>query len=555
MPIKFGSDARKKLLAGANQLADTVAVTLGPKGRNVCLEKTFGDPLVTKDGVSVAKEIELADEDENLGALLVREAASQTSDDAGDGTTTAVVLARYLFREGMRLVEAGAAPIALKRGMDKAGEEVVEQVIGLSLPVKGQEDVENVATISANGDRELGKIIAEAVAKVGRDGVVNIEEGQRATTEVEAIDGLQFDRGWLRSEFSGGQSEVILEDAYVFITDFKVSAMRPIVPLLEAVAAEGRSLLVIAPDFEGEAVPMFLQNLIAGQLKAMLVKAPGFGAKQADMLEDLAILTGAEFICQAKGMTFAGCFNPSEMDDDFTPLKYLGTAGRVRVTAKDCTIMDGGGEEEDIDARIEQLRREAGASGSEYDADKIRERLGKLQGGVCVVRVGAPTEVAMKETKARMEDALYATRASVDEGVVAGGGATLIRAAHKVNSAKTITSERCPANDDERLGFNLVLKACQEPLRQIVYNAGESGEVWAHKVVEASEDHMGVDARDMTFKNMLEAGILDPTKVVRSALTNAVSVAGMLLSTETMIRKPKPGKPADVAANRMGGFG
>jgi len=540
MPIKFGSEARKKLLAGVNQLADTVAVTLGPKGRNVCLEKAFGDPLVTKDGVSVAKEIELADEDENLGALLVREAASQTSDDAGDGTTTAVILARYLFREGMKLVEAGAAPIAIKRGMDKAKAEVVEKVIGLSLPVKGQEDVENVATISANGDRDLGRIVAEAVAKAGRDGIVNIEEGKGIETEIDAIDGLQFDRGWLRPEFAEGQTELVMEDPVILITDFRVSAIRPLVPLLEAVMTEGKALLVIAPDFEGEAIPLFVQNHLAGKLKSMLVKAPGFGAKQAGHLEDLAILTGAEFICQDKGMNFSSCFAAEEAE----PLRFLGTASRVRVTAKDCTIMDGGGEEADIDARIEQLRREADASGSEYDADKLRERMGRLQGGICVIRVGAATEVAMKEIKARMEDALYATRASVDEGVVAGGGATLIRASQKAESAQVNGLE-----GDEAYGWDLVCKACYEPLRQIVYNAGESGEVWAHKVMEAQEDHMGVDARDMTFKNMLEAGILDPTKVVRTALTNAVSVAGMLLSTETLIRKPK----ANGAAGGMPG--
>lgn len=542
MPIKFGSDARKPLLAGANQLADTVAVTLGPRGRNVCLQKTFGDPLVTKDGVSVAKEIELPDPDENMGALLVREAASKTSDDAGDGTTTAVVLARYLFREGMKLVEAGAAPVSLKRGMDKARDDVVEQVIGLSLPVKGQDDVENVATISANGDRELGKTVAEAVAKVGRDGVVNIEEGKGIETEIDAIDGLQFDRGWVRPEFGEGKTEAVMDEPLILVTDFRLSGMRPLVPLLDAVAADGRLLLIIAPDFEGEAIPLFIQNLMMGKLKSMLVKAPGFGDKQRGMLEDIAILTGAEFICQGKGMTFASCFGE---ENERTPLSYLGTAGRVRVTAKDCTIMDGGGEEEDIDKRIDQLRREADSSGSEYDADKIRERLGKLQGGVCVIRVGAPTEVAMKETKARMEDALYATRASIDEGVVAGGGATLVRAAQKTNGATF-------ANTDEEHGFDLVLKACSEPLRQIVYNAGGSGEVWAFKVQEAG-DHMGVDAMDMTLKNMLEAGILDPTKVVRSALTNAVSIAGTMLTTACLIRKPeaKPG----AAAPPMGGFG
>jgi chaperonin GroEL len=426
--------------------------------------------------------------------------------------------------------------------MDRARDAVVEEVIGLSLPIKGQEDIENVATVSANGDRELGKIVAEAVAKAGRDGVVNIEEGQGIETEIDAIDGLQFDRGWVRPEFAEGKTEAILDNPLILVTDFRVSGMRPLVPLLDAVAAESRHLLIIAPDFEGEAIPLLVQNHIQGRLKSMLVKAPGFGGRQRDMLEDIAILTGAEFICQDKGMTFVGCFN-DEQEDAMPPLAYLGTAGRVKVTAKETTIMDGGGDVDEIDRRIDQLQREAEASGSEYDADKIRERLGKLQGGICVIRVGAPTEVAMKETKARMEDALYATRASVDEGVVAGGGSTLIRAAQKVENGE--------GDDDEQHGFNLVLKACSEPLRQIVYNAGASGEVWAHKVQEA-EEHMGVDARDMSLKNMLEAGILDPTKVVRSALTNAVSVAGMLLTTETVIRKPEKPEPAGPPGMPMG---
>jgi len=543
MPIKYGTDARQRLLAGVAKLADTVAVTLGPKGRNVCIEKAFGSPLITKDGVSVAKEIELEDEYENMGARLVREVASKTSEDAGDGTTTATVLAHMLFREGMKLVAAGVAPISLKRGMDKAAEDVLDRVIGSSLPVKGQGDIENVATISANGDRELGRTIAEAVAKVGRDGVVNIEEGRGMTTEVDAVDGMQFDRGWAHPEFSGGQHEVVIDAPYILVTDFKVSACRPLLPLLEAISQEHRPLVIIAPDFEGEALPLFIQNLKLGRLQSMLIKAPGFGNRQRDMLEDIAYLVGAEFICKEKGMTFEGCFSSPDAD----PMDLVGSAGRIRVTSKLTTILDGAGDEDQIDARIEQLRQEAGRTGSEYDADKLRERLGKLQGGVCVIKVGAPSEIAMKELKARMEDALYATRASIDEGVVVGGGAALLKAAHQVRTS----GNRELSNDDERLGYNLVLRACEEPLRQILSNAGESGAVWVQKVKEAP-DFYGVDVRDMQFANLLEAGVLDPVKVVRSALANAVSVSSTMLTTETLICKSAPAKPGNVAAQRMG---
>ncbi len=533
MPIKFGTDARKRLLSGVNQLADAVAVTLGPRGRNVGIEKAFGGPLVTKDGVSVAKEIELADEWENMGARLVREAASKTSDDAGDGTTTATVLARFLFQEGMKLVEAGVAPVNLKRGMDQAAELLVDEILGLSIGIKEQSDIENVATISANGDRELGRIVASAVAKVGKDGVVNIEEGRSTTTETIAVDGMQFDRGWVNPVFmlDGEQQQTVLDNPYILVTDFHISAMRPLVPLLEAIKNEGRALVIFAPDFSGEALPLFAQNLHI--LRSCLVKAPGFGDRQKDHLDDIATLTGAEFITAQKGMSFDACFG----DSPGGPLSFLGTAGRVKITAKDTTIMDGGGSEDAINTRIEQIRAEIARSGSEYDSDKLRERLGKLQGGICVIKVGAVSETAMKEIKARMEDALYATRASIDEGIVAGGGTTLLRAGQRI-------ADKAPEGEAGH-GFRLVLRACQAPLKQICANAGETGALWVARVLEADDPFMGVDASTMTLTNMLEAGIIDPTKVVRCTIANAVSVASTMLTTEATIRKPGVAKPGD----------
>lgn len=539
MPMKFGSDARKRLLAGVNQLADTVAVTLGPRGRNVVLQKVFGDPLVTKDGVSVAKEIELPNGWENLGARLVMEAASKTSEDAGDGTTTATVLARFLFREGLKLVEAGAAPVAMKRGMDKALEQVVDRVTVMSFGIKGQQDIENIATISGNGDRELGKIIADAVAKVGRDGVVNIEEGRGMRTEVDAVEGMQFDRGWVHPEFSENGVDAVLDNPYVLVTDISVTSCHPLIPMLEAIIPTRRPLLVIAPDFGGEAIPMFVQNHLAKNLASVLVKAPGFGHKQAEVLQDIAILTGATFISKEQGMSFE-CFKETE-----DPLSLLGAVGRARVTARDTTLMDGAGSEEAVDARIAQIRAELERSASEYDSDKLRERLGKLQGGVCVIKVGASTEVEMKELKARMEDALYATLASIDEGVVPGGGTSLLRAAQYIQE-----TFEAPENVDERMGFNLVLKACEAPLRQIVRNAGESEDVWVSHVLDA-DDFEGLDASDMEIKDLLDAGVIDPVKVVRSAITNAVSVASVMLTTEAVIRKPE--KPEEAIPNPMMG--
>lgn len=540
MPIKYGTDARKRMLAGVDILADTVAVTLGPRGRNVCIEKTFGAPLVTKDGVSVAKEIELSDEWENVGARLVREVASKTSDDAGDGTTTATVLARFLFREGMKLVEAGVTPIALKRGMDAAMADIVEGVIGMSLPVKGKEDIANIASVSANGDRALGELIAEAIAKVGNDGVINIEEGRGMSTVLESVDGMQFDRGWAHIEFGNGKQEVLLDNPFILVTDFKISAVQTLVPMLNAVLETDRPIVLIAPDFEVPTLAAFIQNNRAGRLKSMLVKAPGFGARQQDVLEDIAALVGAEFVSRAKGMSFEGCFGTEEEPD----LSCLGSAGRVRVTAKETTILDGGGDEEFIEQRIESLRKQASQTGSEYDGDKLRERLGRLQGGICVIKVGAPTEIAMKELKARMEDALYATRSSIDEGVVPGGGTALVQAAKALTGAG-------PKDGDERHGYQLVLRACDAPMRQILENAGEPAFRWLAQVKESTDRFMGVDASDMTLKNLVEAGVLDPLKVVRCALANAVSVTSTMLTTETVIVKQAV-KPGDVAAQRMG---
>jgi len=540
MPIKYGSDARKHLLSGINQLADAVSVTLGPRGRNVGLEKAFGSPLVTKDGVSVAKEINLFDPWEDLGVRLIREVASKTSEDAGDGTTTATVLARALAVDGMRLVEAGLAPVQLKRGMDMAVALIEEQIIGMSIPIKTEADIENVATISANGDRAIAKIIANAVAKVGKDGVVNIEEGKTLETIMEATDGMQFDRGWINSSFclNAERQESVLENPYVLVTDHHVSAVRQMLPLLEWLVKEKRPLLIVAPDFSGESIPLFYGNLTAGNLITQLVKSPGFGSNQRDILEDIAILTGATLISKDMGMS---------LNDQITG-ELLGSARQVRVTSKNTTIVDGGGKPEALEGRLRQLRQTAERTGSEYDKDKLKERLGKLLGGICVIRVGAASELAMKELKARMEDALFATKASIDEGVVPGGGTVYLRAAQRVQELLEARTEgdtslegyRLPESEEEKAGFALVLRACDEPLRQIVENAGRVGDVFVEKVRDLEDDLLGIDATDLTIKNMFEAGIVDPTKVARSAITNAVSIIGTLLTTEAIVRKPGP---------------
>lgn len=536
MPVLYGTDARKRMLSGINQLAKAVSVTLGPKGRNVCLQKAFGPPLVTKDGVSVAKEIELADPDENLGARLVREVASKTSDDAGDGTTTATVLAAWLANEGNKLVQAGLAPVAMKRGMDKAVAILTEQIYGMSMPVRSQQDIENVATISANGDRIIGKIIAEAVAKVGKDGVVNIEEGQSIETVVESTDGMRIERGWFNAAWgqnAGEKQEVILENPLILVTDQTIAAIRPLLPLLERLVEERATIVIIAPDFQGEAVPTFYQNHAQGSLRSMLIKAPGFGTQQTEILKDIASLTGSTFISKETGMSL-----------DTVVFDHLGRAGKVITTAKDTTIIDGGGSADDVEFRVSQLKAEIDRSGSEYDKDKLKERLGKLMGGICVVKVGAPSELAMKELKARIEDALFATRASMDEGIVPGGGSTLIRAADRTREMVTAAEEgsdiqfELPVSDDEWAGFRLVLKACEQPLWQLVQNAGRSGDVFVEKIRLQEDENVGLNVATLEWVNMFEHGIVDPTKVVRSTISNAVSVVSTMLTTEAVVRKP-----------------
>jgi chaperonin GroEL len=551
MTIRFSTDARKRLLAGVNTLADAVAVTLGPKGRNVCLAKTFGSPLITKDGVSVAKEIELEDHYENMGCLLVREVASKTSDDAGDGTTTATVLARELCVAGMRLVEAGLAPVALKRGMDKAGQWVVEQIYGISLPVKTQQDIENIATVSANGDNVIGKVIAEAVAKVGRDGVVNIEDGKGTTTVLEATDGMQIPRGWFNPVFclDGERQETVLENPYILVLEQPLLACRPMVNLLNAIVESQRPMIIIAPDFGGEALPLFAQNLKAKILTAILVKAPGFGHNQEALLLDIACLTGATLVTPKTGVNL----------EDVT-LEQLGSARMVRITSQMTTIVDGGGTQEAIDERISMIRGELSKTGSEFDSDKLRERMGKLLGGVCVIKVGAHSEVAVKELKARMEDALFATQASIDEGVVPGGGASYLRAAWRVENmySAALTGDLedppgpMPVGTEEIAGFKLVLRACAAPMIQILDNAGVKGEVWVERLDAycnadgQDEEGLGIDATDVTIKNLFEAGIVDPAKVARCAITNAISAVGTLLTTEAVISKGKVLRPGEM---------
>jgi len=544
MSIKHGLDARKRMLTGINKLADAVVVTLGPKGRNVALEKAFGSPLITKDGVSVAKEIELADPWENIGCRLLREAASKTSEDAGDGTTTSTLLARFIAVEGMKRIEANFSPVRFKRGMEKAAKLVIENVEAMALSVKSQEDIEGVAAISANGDRVIAKVIADAVAKVGKDGVVNIEEGRGMETVVETTDGMRFDRGWINPVFclDNEKQESLLENPYVLVTDHTISTVRPMLGLLETLVQKKETLLIIAPDFQGDTIATFGLNLSQNALKSQLVKAPGFGASQSAVLEDIAILTGATFVSRVVGMEL-----------DSINLEHLGRARQVRITAKDTTIIDGAGEQEQLDQRVVQIRAEIERSGSEYDRDKLRERVSKLLGGVCVIKVGAVSELVMKETKARMEDALYATKASIDEGVVAGGGLALLRAAQAVRNAMVnpdsgleLLPEEMPVDVDEKAGFETLLKACEEPLRQITANAGLVGELYVAKVLDIQDENVGFDASDLTMKNLIDARVIDPAKVVRSALTNAVSVAGTLLTTEAIIRKDEPTKPGDV---------
>jgi chaperonin GroEL len=537
--IKFGDDARQRMLKGVNTLANAVKITLGPKGRNVVLDKSFGAPTVTKDGVSVAKEIELSDKFENMGAQMVKEVASKTSDIAGDGTTTATVLAQSIVTEGLKSVAAGMNPMDLKRGIDKAVIAVVEELEKSSKPCDDDKSVAQVGTISANDDSTIGDIIAEAMGKVGKEGVITVEEGSGLDNELDVVEGMQFDRGYLSPYFINNQQSmsVELEEPFILLHDKKVSNIRELLPVLEAVAKAGRPLLLIAEDVEGEALATLVVNTIRGIVKVAAVKAPGFGDRRKAMLEDLAMLTGGTVIAEEVGLTL----EKVGLDD-------LGTAKRIVITKEDTTVIDGAGKAKDIESRINQVRQQIESSTSDYDREKLQERVAKLAGGVAVIKVGAATEIEMKEKKARVEDALHSTRAAVEEGVVPGGGVALLRALKALDGMKGI-------NDDQNIGINIIRRSLQEPLRQIVNNAGGEASVVVNEVLNR-KDNEGYNAATGEYGDMIKMGILDPTKVTRSALQNAASIAGLLITTEAMISEaPKDDAPAMPDMGDMGGMG
>jgi len=532
MAQQYSTDARKKLQTGVNTLANVVKVTLGPKGRNVAIQKAFGDPLVTKDGVSVAKEVELEDRFENMGARLMLEVASTTSDNAGDGTTTATVLGQEIFNEGLKLVEAGIAPTSLKRGMDVAAQDIVEVLTGMTHKISGPDDIRNVAKISANGDLEIATILADCVAKVGNDGVINIEEGKTTKIVVDTVEGMQFDRGWVSSNFDvEGHGSIVLEDCHILVTDIKMASPTPLLPLLNKLVERGHKLLVISPDYESIAINTFIQN--QGALRSVLVKAPGFGHLQGSTLEDICAFVGASFISQSFGHTFDSVFNPASGGDGAEdPVELLGFADKVVVTAKDFTIFGGHGADELIEERMSMIRGLMYQTGSEYDRDKLKDRLAKLQGGICVIKVGAQSEVELKERKARLEDALFATRASIEDGVVPGGGVALLRAAQTLNRRGEF-----PSVEDEAIGYKMVLRACEAPLAQILRNAGVRSELLISKVLESDNIMCGVDASktEPALCDMVVEGIIDPAKVTKNAIRSAVSAVGTMLTTECML--------------------
>ncbi|MBN8732964.1 MAG: chaperonin GroEL [Acidobacteria bacterium] len=516
--ITYGENSRQAIMRGVNQLADAVKVTLGPKGRNVVIEKKFGGPTITKDGVTVAKEIELKDPLENMGAQMVREVASKTSDVAGDGTTTATILAQSIFKEGVKAVAAGANPMALKRGIEKAVDAVVAEVQKMSVKVENDQKIAQVGTISANGDATIGNIIAEAMKKVGKDGVITVEEAKTMTTELMTVDGMQFDRGYLSPYFitDADRMEAVLEDPYILIHEKKISNMKDLLPLLEQIARGGRPLLIIAEEVEGEALATLVVNKLRGTLNVCSVKAPGFGDRRKAMLEDIAILTGGKSIMEETGIKLEG-----------VKLEDLGRAKRVTVDKDNTTIVDGAGEQKAIEGRIKQLRAQIDETTSDYDREKLQERLAKLAGGVAVIRVGAATETEMKEKKARVEDALHATRAAVEEGIVPGGGVALVRAATALASIK--------ASGDEQIGVNIIMRACEEPMRQISGNAGWEGAIVLEKVRGNNAATFGFNAASGEYEDLVAAGVIDPTKVTRSALQNASSISALMLTTEAMI--------------------
>ena len=537
--VKFSDDARQKMLKGVNVLANAVKVTLGPKGKNVVLEKSFGAPTVTKDGVSVAKEIELEDKFENMGVQMVKEVASQTSDLAGDGTTTATVLTQAIFREGLKAVAAGFNPMDLKRGIDKASVSLVEQLKKLSQPCEDDKSIAQVGTISANSDTEIGNIIADAMSKVGKEGVITVEEGSGLANELDVVEGMQFDRGYLSPYFINDQQSqsVELENPYILIHDKKISNIRDLLPVLEAVAKSGNPLLIIAEDVEGEALATLVVNNIRGIVKVAAVKAPGFGDRRKAMLQDIAVLTKGQVISEEVGLSL-----------EKATLEDLGQAKKIQITKENTTVIDGSGSKDEIKTRVDQINKEIDQSTSDYDKEKLQERVAKLAGGVAVIKVGAATEIEMKEKKARVEDALHATRAAVEEGVVPGGGVALVRAQASLDAVKG-------DNADQDQGIQILRRAIEEPLRQIVTNAGEDAAVVLNEVA-SGKDNYGYNAAIGEYGDMVEFGIIDPTKVTRLALQNSASVAGLLLTTEAAIaEKPKKDEPAGHGMPDMGGMG
>ncbi len=535
--INFSDSARNRLYEGVKQLNDAVKVTMGPRGRNVLIQKSFGAPAITKDGVSVAKEIELADPIANMGAQLVKEVASKTADAAGDGTTTATVLAYSIFKEGLRNITAGANPVQVKRGMDKAAEAITEELRKISKPVAGKKEIAQVATISANSDSKVGELIAEAMEKVGKDGVITVEEAKGINDELSVVEGMQFDRGYLSPYFvtNSDKMEAELEHPYVLLTDKKITSMKDILPLLESTMKSGKPLLIIAEDIEGEALTTLVVNKLRGVLNVAAVKAPGFGDRRKEMLKDIATLTGGEVISEELGKTLEA----ATIDD-------LGQAARIVIDKDNTTIVDGAGQKEAVNARIAQIKTQIQSTTSDYDREKLQERLAKLSGGVAVIKVGAASEVEMKEKKDRVDDALSATKAAVEEGIIIGGGAALVRAAAKVS---------LKLDGDEKIGYEIIKRAISAPIKQIATNAGFDDGVVVNNVEKDSNINHGFDASNGTYVDMFEAGIIDPLKVARIALQNAVSVSSLLLTTEATVHEIKEDKPAMPDMSGMGGMG
>ncbi|HEY5061657.1 MAG TPA: chaperonin GroEL [Gemmatimonadaceae bacterium] len=537
--LHFNVDARAALKRGVDQLAEAVKVTLGPKGRNVVIDKKFGAPTVTKDGVTVAKEIELSDPIENMGAQMVKEVATKTSDLAGDGTTTATILAQAIFREGLKNVTAGSNPMAIKRGIDKAVQAVVEELKKMSVPTSGKKEIAQVGSISANNDKEIGDLIAEAMEKVGKDGVITVEEAKGLETNLDTVEGMQFDRGYVSPYFvtDPEKMEAVLEDAFILIHDKKVSSMKDLLPVLEKVAQQGRPLLIIAEDIEGEALATLVVNKLRGTLKVCAVKAPGFGDRRKAMLQDIAVLTNGQVISEEVGFKLENAV-----------VTDLGRAKRIVVDKDNTTLIDGAGDEAKIQGRIKEIRVAVDNSTSDYDKEKLQERLAKLAGGVAVINVGAATEAEMKEKKARVEDALHATRAAVEEGIVPGGGVALIRAQRALKSLKLHEA-------DEQIGVDIIRRSIEEPIRMIVQNAGGEGSIVVEKVRASKDDAFGYNALTDTYENLVQAGVIDPTKVTRTALQNAASIAGLLLTTEALIVEKKEKEAPHAGGPPGGGMG